>query len=61
MAFVKCRKIHGMVYKELHLHESSADEQGKCSHKYVQLGAFSCFQIFCVIALLFRHFKNSHL
>ena len=32
MAFAKCRKIHGMVYKELYLHESWADEQGKCSH-----------------------------
>ena len=31
-------KTHGMVYKELCLHESWVDEQGEFSHKYVQLG-----------------------
>ena len=37
--YFKCLKIHGIIYKELCLHESWADEHGECSHKYVQLGA----------------------
>ena len=38
-----CLKIHGMVNKELCLHDSWPDEQGECSHKYmyVQLGAWN--------------------
>ena len=30
-----------MVYKELYLHESWADKQGECSHRYVPLGAWN--------------------
>jgi hypothetical protein len=30
-----------MVYKELCLHESWADEHGECSHKYVLLGVWN--------------------
>jgi len=33
-----CENPWNGLYKELCLHESWADEQGECSHKYVQVG-----------------------